>query len=70
MHVYGHIPHQEYSVFKDLETQGLMVIENKEGLPWSVYVGAAGMPGQTAYYAWKEYSKAKKGEVAFVTTGG
>lgn len=29
-----------------------------------------GIPGQTAYYAWKEYSKAKKGEAAFVTTGG
>ncbi|KAG6884093.1 hypothetical protein C0992_007006 [Termitomyces sp. T32_za158] len=69
-HVYGVMAHQEYSVFKDLKSQGLMVIENKERLPWSVYVGAAGMPGQTAYYAWKEYSKAKKGEIAFVTTGG
>ncbi|KAG6883698.1 hypothetical protein C0992_008099, partial [Termitomyces sp. T32_za158] len=69
-HVYGVIAHQEYSVFKDLESQGLTVIENKEMLPWSVYVGAAGMPGQTAYYAWKEYSRAKKGEIVFVTTGG
>ncbi|KAG6841008.1 hypothetical protein C0991_002638 [Blastosporella zonata] len=33
-------------------------------------VGAAGMPGKTAYYAWNEYSKAKKGEIAFVTAGG
>ncbi|KAG5349324.1 hypothetical protein C0989_004622 [Termitomyces sp. Mn162] len=69
-HVYGLMCHQEYNVFKDLESEGLMIIENKEGLPWSVYVGAAGMPGKTAYFAWKEYSKAKKGEVAFVTTGG
>jgi hypothetical protein len=23
------------------------------GIPWSVYVGAAGMPGETALYAWK-----------------
>lgn len=45
-HVYGVIPHQEYSVFKDLESQGLVVIENEEGLPWSVYLGAAGMPGE------------------------
>ncbi|KAG6892142.1 hypothetical protein C0995_005198, partial [Termitomyces sp. Mi166 len=64
------MPHQEYNVFKDLESEGLMVIENEEGLPWSVYVGAAGMPGKTAYFAWKEYSKAKNGEVAFVTSGG
>ncbi|KAG5727882.1 Zinc-type alcohol dehydrogenase-like protein PB24D3.08c, partial [Termitomyces sp. T112] len=69
-HVYGLMCHQEYNVFKDLESEGLIIIENKEGLPWSVYVGAAGMPGKTAYFAWKEYSKAKKGEVAFVTTGG
>ncbi|KAJ3502061.1 hypothetical protein NLJ89_g9056 [Agrocybe chaxingu] len=27
------------------------------------------MPGMTAYTGWKEYSRAKKGEVAFVTTG-
>ncbi|KAG6815100.1 hypothetical protein H0H93_010942, partial [Arthromyces matolae] len=69
-HVYGSIPHQEYNIFKDLESTGLIVIENEVGLPWSVYVGAAGMPGKTAYFAWKEYSKAKKGEVAFVTAGG
>jgi NADPH-dependent curcumin reductase CurA len=35
------------------------VLPEDSGLPWSVFVGAAGMPGQTAYYAWKEYSKAK-----------
>ncbi|KIY44554.1 NAD(P)-binding protein [Fistulina hepatica ATCC 64428] len=34
------------------------------------YVGVAGMPGETAYMAWKEYSKAKKGETVFVTSGG
>lgn len=27
------------------------------------------MLGQTAFYAWQEYSKAKKGEVVYVTTG-
>lgn len=38
-------------------------------MSWSAFVGVAGMPGQTAYTAWKEYSKAKKGEVAFVSGG-
>jgi len=28
------------------------------------------MQGQTAYYGWREFSKAKKGETVFVTTGG
>ncbi|KAG6867699.1 hypothetical protein C0993_012149 [Termitomyces sp. T159_Od127] len=45
-HVYGIIPHREYSVFGDLKTQGLMLVGNEEGLPWSVYLGAAGMPGE------------------------
>ncbi|KAF9464078.1 hypothetical protein BDZ94DRAFT_1191919 [Collybia nuda] len=67
-HLYGGLTHEEYSIRKDLN--GLRTIKKEHGLPWSVYVGAAGMPGMTAYMAWKEYSKAKKGDVAFVTTGG
>ncbi|CAL1711894.1 unnamed protein product [Somion occarium] len=58
---------QTYTILKDLT--GLRILENKEGLPWSAYVGIAGMPGQTAYYAWKEYAAAKKGETVFVTAG-
>ena len=27
------------------------------------------LPGRTAYHGWKEYSEAKKGEIAFVTAG-
>ncbi|OCH96220.1 NAD-P-binding protein [Obba rivulosa] len=64
-HIYGMFPFQEYVVAQD--PKGYKLLENKEGLPWSVYVGVCGMPGQTAYYAWKEWSNAKKGEVAFVT---
>ncbi|KAJ8690068.1 hypothetical protein PTI98_012906 [Pleurotus ostreatus] len=46
-HVYGLIPFQEYSVLKDFENQieRMRVLRNDVGLPWSVYVGAAGMPG-------------------------
>ncbi|EMD32975.1 hypothetical protein CERSUDRAFT_118403 [Gelatoporia subvermispora B] len=65
-HVYGMLPFQEYFVAQD--AQQFRLLENKEGLPWSAYVGVCGMPGQTAYYAWKEWSAAKKGEVAFVTS--
>jgi len=67
-HIYGYLTHEEYNVRQSL--QGLKIIENKEKLPWSVYVGAAGMPGKTAFMAWREYSRGKKGEVAFVTAGG
>ncbi|KAG6917865.1 hypothetical protein DXG01_000635 [Tephrocybe rancida] len=71
-HVYGFLPHAEYSVASPAQfTSGaLEVIKDEVGLPWSVYVGAAGMPGKSAYCGWKEHSRAKKGEVAFVTTGG
>jgi len=67
-YVYGEvILHQEYSILKNME--GLIFIEKDPKLPWTVYVGAAGMPGKTAYMGWKEFSKAKKGETAFITTG-
>ena len=38
-------------------------------MPLSLYVGVAGMPGQTAYTAWKEWADAKQGDVVFVTAG-
>ncbi|KAJ7364504.1 alcohol dehydrogenase [Mycena albidolilacea] len=67
-YVYGvSIPHQEYSVLPNMEE--LIFLEKDPNLPWTVYVGAAGMPGKTAYMAWKEYSQAKKDETAFITTG-
>ncbi|KAJ7676982.1 hypothetical protein DFH06DRAFT_1317581 [Mycena polygramma] len=47
----------------------LHILEKHPDLPWSAYVGAAGMPGQTAFAGWQEYADAKPGEVAFVTTG-
>ncbi|KAF5335316.1 hypothetical protein D9611_011771 [Ephemerocybe angulata] len=59
--------HQNYIVFPN--RADLMVLDNKQKLPWSYYVGAAGMPGKTAYMAWKEYSSAKKGETVFVSGG-
>ncbi|KAJ7120718.1 hypothetical protein C8R43DRAFT_1034051, partial [Mycena crocata] len=66
-HFYANIRHQEYSVLPSKD--GLIFLERDPKLPWTVYVGAAGMPGKTAYMGWKEFSKAKKGETAFVTTG-
>ncbi|KAF7375770.1 NAD P-binding protein [Mycena sanguinolenta] len=66
-YVYGMIPHQEYSIFPNM--QRLNFIEKNPKLPWTVFVGAAGMPGQTSYYGWKELSQAKKGETAFITAG-
>ncbi|KAK7051873.1 NAD(P)-binding protein [Favolaschia claudopus] len=58
---------QEYTVYPALGE--LQILKKHPKLPLSVYLGAAGMPGQTAYLGWKAYADAKPGEVAFVTTG-
>ncbi|KAJ7262872.1 hypothetical protein C8J57DRAFT_1630610, partial [Mycena rebaudengoi] len=66
----------EYSVIAKPAAIGLRILERHPELPWTVYLGAAGMPGKstsfiitTAYMAWKEFSNAKMGETAFITTG-
>ncbi|KAJ7342384.1 alcohol dehydrogenase [Mycena albidolilacea] len=66
-HVYGILPHQQYTVLSGME--GLTFLEKDPKLPWTVFVGAAGMPGKTAFMGWKEYSRAKKAETAFISTG-
>ncbi|KAJ7844817.1 alcohol dehydrogenase [Mycena leptocephala] len=66
-HVYGILPHQQYTVLPGME--GLTFLENDAKLPWTVFVGVAGMPGKTAFMGWKEFSRAKKGETAFISTG-
>ena len=48
-HVYGILPFQEYTVVAEPDQLGsniFRVLENKEGIPWSVYVGVCGMPGE------------------------
>ncbi|KAF8811023.1 NAD(P)-binding protein [Phlegmacium glaucopus] len=65
-HVYGSLPFQNYTIKNNLDN--LTIFENPRNLPWSTFIGVLGMPGQTAYMGWKEYSKAKKGDVVFVRT--
>ncbi|KAI0300114.1 NAD(P)-binding protein [Multifurca ochricompacta] len=59
------IPHEQYWVRAD--SSAFTVIKNDLGLPWTTYVGVLGMPGQTAYVGWKQFSKAKKGDIVFVS---
>jgi len=67
-HIYGHLMNFEnYIIYKNL--MGASKLYNKEKLPWSLYVGILGMPGQTASFGWQEYSSAQKGDVVFVTAG-
>ncbi|KAJ7777710.1 alcohol dehydrogenase [Mycena maculata] len=68
-YIYGYnMAFQEYVVLPELSVMR-RIIEKHPDLSWTTYVGAAGMPGMTAYMGWKEYSDAKPGEVAFITTG-
>ncbi|KAL0950135.1 hypothetical protein HGRIS_010131 [Hohenbuehelia grisea] len=59
--------HEEYTVIQN--PNDCEIVFNDVGLPWPIYVTAAGMPGMTAYMGWKEFSHAKKGDVVFVTIG-
>ncbi|EPS99472.1 hypothetical protein FOMPIDRAFT_1016999 [Fomitopsis schrenkii] len=70
-HLYGFYAFREYSVIKDLAGLGprARILDGLPQLSWSAYVGVCGMPGQTAFYAWNEYSKVKEGETVFVTAG-
>ncbi|KAF5320556.1 hypothetical protein D9611_010689 [Ephemerocybe angulata] len=67
-HFMNMFPLEEYFIIDSLP-ESTVPLPNYVGIPWSTYVGVCGMPGQTAYMGWKEYSKAKKGETAFVTAG-
>ncbi|PPR00556.1 hypothetical protein CVT26_009888 [Gymnopilus dilepis] len=65
-YIYGFLPLQNYVVKSNLE--GLQILENPNNLPLSTFLGVLGMPGKTAFMAWREYASAKKGETVFVST--
>ncbi|GLB38790.1 putative N-terminal domain of oxidoreductase [Lyophyllum shimeji] len=66
-HLYGMLTHEEYTIHRSFD--GFRLLVNEERLPWSVYLGAAGMPGKTAYAGWREYSRCQRGQTVFVTAG-
>ncbi|GAA6052647.1 hypothetical protein JCM3770_003910 [Rhodotorula araucariae] len=66
-HVYGSLEFATYQVVSKDAAAGLAVLENKEGLPWTTWVGAAGMPGQTAWWGIHQVGKVKKGDAVFVS---
>ncbi|KAK7440812.1 hypothetical protein VKT23_016890 [Stygiomarasmius scandens] len=61
--------HAEYWIPTKDDIPTVKKFTPEPGLPLSVYLGAAGMPGRTAYIAWQMHAKAKKGEVCFVSAG-
>ena len=69
-HVYGFGSYEEYTVHPKAQAEALHVLTEaqlKLGLPFTTWVGAAGMPGQTAYYGLYRIGEPKKGETIFIT---
>ncbi|MCJ1438715.1 hypothetical protein MMC27_008105 [Xylographa pallens] len=65
--VVGLLPIAEYSVVSAAQAAALRPLENPYRLDLSVYVGALGMPGLTAYSSLYAIGKPKKGETIFVS---
>jgi len=67
--MYGIGPFQEYFVLSEQHLQAAMVIKDAKssGIPLSQYLGALGMPGQTAYFGLHRIGEPKKGETIFVS---
>nr|GAT58601.1 NAD(P)-binding protein [Mycena chlorophos] len=63
------ISFSEYAICPPTVLPSLTVVDKRPDLELRTYVGAAGMPGQTAYSGWKEHADPKPNDVVFVTTG-
>ncbi|CAF3454176.1 unnamed protein product [Rotaria socialis] len=69
-YIYGFGVYEEYTVHSKAQTDLLQVISEERiqlGLPLTTWVGAAGMPGQTAYHGFYHIGEPKKGETIFIT---
>jgi len=68
--VYGFGGYEEYTVHSKAQAEKLRILtaqELKLGLPLTTWVGAAGMPGQTAFYGLYHIGEPKKGDTIFIT---
>ena len=66
--VKAYLPVQEYGVaLKGYADKGLTKIVNPYGLELSLFIGALGMPGLTAYSSFYDIGQPKKGETIFIS---
>ena len=65
--VTGIIPVQEYIAVDDGSVAKLQRLQNPLDLPLSVFLGALGMPGLTAYSSLYKIGKPRKGETIFIS---
>ncbi|CAK7217048.1 hypothetical protein SCUCBS95973_003019 [Sporothrix curviconia] len=65
--VVGMAPIQEYIAVPQALAAQFQKIQNPYGLDFKHFLGALGMPGMTAYSAFHEVGKPKKGETIFIS---
>lgn len=65
--LYGSLDFATYQVLPKDRADSLVALDNKEGLPWTTWVGSAGMPGQTAWWAVEKVAKLSKDDTVFVS---
>ncbi|CZT10771.1 hypothetical protein WAI453_011137 [Rhynchosporium graminicola] len=65
--VVGMIPTEEYSALPSQFADGLRKIDNPYNLDLTIFIGALGMPGLTAYSSFYEIGKPQKGETIFIS---
>ncbi|CAF2536808.1 unnamed protein product [Rotaria sp. Silwood2] len=68
--VYGQGAYEEYTVHSKDQAESLHILNDEQlkfGLPLTTWVGAAGMPGQTAFYGFYYIGEPKRGETIFIT---
>ncbi|CAF3365530.1 unnamed protein product [Rotaria sp. Silwood1] len=68
--VYGQGAYEEYTVHSKNQAESLHILSDEQlklGLSLTTWVGAAGMPGQTAFYGFYHIGEPKKGETIFIT---
>lgn len=69
-YVYGYAGYEEYTVHGKPQAESLRILTEEQlklGLPLTTWVGAAGMPGQTAFYGLYHIGQPKKGDTIFIT---
>ncbi|CAF1217417.1 unnamed protein product [Rotaria sp. Silwood1] len=62
--------YEEYTIHPKAQAEVLRILTDEElklGLPLTTWVGAVGMPGQTAFYGFYHIGEPKKGDTIFIT---
>jgi len=61
----GIVDFAEYQIVAKDHAGLMRKLLNDSEIPWSAYLGVAGMPGRTAWYGWQEMCDAKKVQFSF-----